>query len=929
MSPATTRVPLIDLSADKQQTRGLGILEVKTSGKNSPLPLAGVDIKARVADRVASVTITQTFKNTHSEHLEAVYIFPLSGGCVVSDFEMRVGTRVVKGVVQERAEARRQYQQAIDDGKRAALLEQERDDVFTVQVGNLPPGEEVTVVMTYSERLPFFENGKTELRLPLVVGQRYIPGGDLTRPAVGLGTAYDTDQVPDASRITPPMLAPGFDPQVGLAISVEIASTDESGASGVSELGCSQHATSVSLDADTVRIELAKENERLNRDFVLQWRLAAAAVRSSMLVYKDGKGEMYGMLSITPPKRDGYVGAPRDVVFVLDRSGSMGGIKMTSAARSCALLLRTMGPNDRFAILAFDNVCEWLTLPVVQGRAAHWISADEEGLEKGEKFLRSIEARGGTEMDMAINEAFQTVAARPNAVGRVPVVVILTDGEVGNESAILRRVQQQLGESRLFAIGIDTAVNSGLLKRLANLGGGTSTFVSPGASLENALRGVGREIGAPMITDLQILGNGGTAAVESGSLAPSTIPDLFDGRAVTAFVKLSGKGNLEIAGHWSDGKRYSEKVKMRHVKVPAIAQLWAKSAIADLEDQYRMSPGPATKQKIIELAVAHSLLTKFTAFVAVDEAEIVNKDGSLKTVVQAVEAPAEWDMFGQQPAAGLFSLGAPPLPAQAAPGSSGYGSAPRPKLKKGANERIDRCREFEDALFVEADEVDTGNWQAFSLEAQAAPSSAPESQSIQLSQQSGAAAQNLPARDASSLMGQLTRQRQSSAPTPPPAQQPTSPGTGGGGGWFGQLKNLFGGDGRDASDQLSKREMHSDLRAIKPKLVEFAEALRKAFDEIKAGTVPDCTALENARQSLLESLAKSLFGTEVPALQKFLRSAAVELVQSTKQPNITAAGLQSLWERHMPAFQEAESEATTQLTTTGSSSDERFWEASV
>lgn len=682
MSTATKRLPLIDLPIS--QKRHLGCLTVEHQGTKQELPLGSVDINAKVADRVASVTVKQTFRNTFSEHLEAVYIFPLAGGCVVSDFEMRVADRIVKGEVKERGQARADYVAAVQEGKRAALLEQERDDVFTMQVGNIPPNETITVVLTYSERLPFFESGKTELRLPLVVAPRYIPGTPTQSNTVGLGTEIDTDLVPDASRITPPRLVPGMDPNVALNVQVELATTDSSGTNGICDLVCSQHATQVRNAADAVTIQLAREDERLNRDFVLQWRLAADDVRSSLLVYRD-VAESYGMISITPPKRDDYVAAPRDVVFVLDRSGSMGGQKMISAARACALLLSTLGPNDRFAIQAFDTVVEWLALPgtnnVWQSR---WVDADEAGLERGVKFLRSIEARGGTEMYMALNEAFSALNQRRNDTGRIPILVVLTDGEVGNESQIFQIVQNQIAEARLFVVGIDTAVNSGLLRRLANLGGGTSAFVSPGAHLEQALQSIGREIGTPVVTDLQIVAENG--ATVTGTQTPERIPDLFEGRAVTAYIKLTGKGSVRVKGKWADGKTFEQKVKQTNVAVPAISQLWAKSVITDMEDSFRLNPAPQARQQMIALACKHSILTKLTAFVSVDHAEITNQTGDLRQVVQPVEMPAGWVAEG-----GV---------AGGAAGSAGWGSPlARVRSKLLGKGRSDAPQQDMDAVF--------------------------------------------------------------------------------------------------------------------------------------------------------------------------------------------------------------------------------------
>ncbi|HEY4770375.1 MAG TPA: VIT domain-containing protein, partial [Myxococcales bacterium] len=229
----TVAIPMVDIPSGA--TRILGSLKAK----EQPLPLEGVQLRARVVDRVAEVTIEQKFGNPFSETIEAVYVFPLAGGSAVSRFEIQIGKRVVRGRMEERAEARRQYADALQAGKRAALLEQERDDVFTVQVGNVTPGDAITARLTYSERLPFFEDGRTELRLPLVVAPRYVSGQDLQREAAGHGVVPDTTNVPDASRITPPRLAPGFDPRVSLGIEVELFG-------GFSELACSQHAVSTS-----------------------------------------------------------------------------------------------------------------------------------------------------------------------------------------------------------------------------------------------------------------------------------------------------------------------------------------------------------------------------------------------------------------------------------------------------------------------------------------------------------------------------------------------------------------------------------------------------------------------------------------------------------------------------------------------------------
>jgi Ca-activated chloride channel family protein len=606
---------MVDIPSGPSRTLG------SLKAKEHPLPLQGVQVRARVVDRVAEVTVEQAFGNPFTEAIEAVYIFPLAGGSAVSRFEMQIGKRIVRGRIEERGEARKQYAEALDQGKRAALLEQERDDVFTVQVGNVLPGEAVTVRLTYTERLPFFEDGRTEIRLPLVVAPRYVGGEELPRDPVGHGVLQDSTTVPDASRITPPRLAPGFDPKVSLGIEVELFG-------GVPDLACSQHAVSTSSGPESLRVALSREHEPLDRDFVLRWRISSEQVKSQLLVHGG-----FAVLSVLPPARGGFLGAPRDVVFVLDRSGSMQGPKMASAARACALLLRTLGPRDRFLVQAFDDVIE--SMP------GGFQPADEAGIEHGEKWLRSVFARGGTELDGAVREALQMIRSRGESAGRAAVVVLLTDGQVGDESSVLKRLQAELGDARVFTVGIDTAVNDGFLRRLSALGGGTSTFVEPGALLEEALQAVGREIGTPLVTGLRVEG-------EATDLAPSRMPDLFTGRASTVFFRFGGR-RAKVTGQLADGGRFEQEVEAREAPLAAIEHLWARARITDLEDELRGSHSEAAKKEIVALSLRHGVLTRFTAFVVADD-EVVNQGGTRRTVVQPVAMPADWEM-GALPAA--------------------------------------------------------------------------------------------------------------------------------------------------------------------------------------------------------------------------------------------------------------------------------------
>jgi Ca-activated chloride channel family protein len=860
-----TQLPLLDTTDTVK--RVLGCLEVSSGTSKMKLPLKGVSVEGRVADRLAHATVTETFINPHKEHLEAVYIFPLSGGCAVSSFEMRVGDRVVKGKVEERAQARQQYTQAIAEGKRAALLEQERDDVFTVQVGNLPPGEEVTVTITYSEKLPYFADGSTELRLPLVVAPRYIPGAELPRESVGDGVEIDTDRVPDASRISPPRFAEGVDPKIALNLKVVI-----DGNQTIEDLSCSQHATKMGSSKDGVTVSLAREDELLNRDFVLRWRLATESIQSKFLLYKKPKSkDCFGMLSLVPPKCTDIALTPRDVIFVVDRSGSMMGVKMVSAARACSYLLATLSPTDRFAIESFDNLTEWMPATT----SDKFIDADEEGIERGMKFLRTITARGGTELDRAMLDAIDVMNARIARNGRQPVIVVLTDGEVGNETAIVAGLQKKLGDLRVFTVGIDTAVNDGFLRKLAAIGGGTSSFVQPGAQLEDALTQVSREIGVPLIQDLSILDI--NTGLQIDSMAPERIPDLFEGRASAVFFEMSGaklkqlnEAKIRVTGKFANGSSFDTEVEAQVVELPALAQLWAKSKIMDLEDRFRIEEQPTVKddwrKQIVAISIEHSLLTKFTAFVIVDEKEIVNETGEVRKVVQPVMNPAGWEMETgtNNTLASMVRARVMAAPAQACASlfqdvaDAGYGAAPAGWGAPGAL-----------------------GW--------------------------GGPPQSPPA-------PQSQRQAPQSAPPPPPGGSGAKP------------TDLFETGTRRPFAPAPKAQPSAklDINKLQEIYKRFAELLSQCLKEIAGGTVPNTGMLEAARIDLINAIALSTIAGSIPEFQKFLRSDLVKLITAVALGQTVTPKLQELSAATEKLFDAHKSSFTKQM---GAAGD--FWVDSV
>jgi Ca-activated chloride channel family protein len=604
------------------------------------LPLQAIDVDVTLTGLVARAVLTQSFGNRFDEPLEASYIFPLPDRAAVTEFRMEVGERVVEGVLKERGQARADYDTAVKEGRRASIAEEERPGVFTMRVGNLLPGERVTVRLVMTGPLPW-EEGEATFRFPLVVAPRYIPGAPLEGEPVGLGAEPDTDAVPDASRITPPVLLPGFPNPVDLSIRVRI---DPAGL----ELGAVRSSlhTVVEEERDGMRTVRAEPRERANRDFVLRLQTGSAAVTTAVTAVEDAEGGRGTFtLTLLPPVGADAV-TPRDLVFVLDRSGSMGGWKMVAARRAVARMVDALTERDRFALLAFDNLIEG---PPELGNGLQ-VATDHARFQAVE-FLSRLGARGGTEMATPLTRALELLS-RPlggkaeGAAGRDLALVLVTDGQVGNEDQILRLLAPRLGGVRVYTVGVDTAVNEGFLKRLAGLGGGACELVESEDRLDAVMDRVHRRIGAPVLTDLELEPAG--LDVDRGSLAPRRLPDLFAGSPLVVSGRFEGDaaGSVVVRGRDAAGQPWSATVPAARGESPALTATWARAHLRDLEDRYATDPTPdrELERHIVETSLRFGVLCRFTAFVAAD-VQVVNEGGVVHRVLQPVEAPAGWTMF--------------------------------------------------------------------------------------------------------------------------------------------------------------------------------------------------------------------------------------------------------------------------------------------
>ncbi len=615
------------------------------------LPLRDMDIQVKLEGLLGQVELCQTFVNSFDEPLEATYIFPLPDRAAVYRFRMEVAGRVVEGELQERGAARRTYEQALRDGHRAALAEEDRPNVFTLRVGNILPGEHARVRLSLSLPLPY-DAGEVTFRFPLVVAPRYIPGRPLDGRAVGDGVSPDTDAVPDASRITPPVLLPGYPNPVRLGLSVDLVA----GHFRPRNFRSSLHSVMIERDGEGTMHLALQPGERLNRDFVLRYDLGANAVQTGLSLVPDGDGAPEGtfVLTLLPPAPAATAARPRDVIFVLDRSGSMAGWKLVAARRALASMLDTLTEADRFTVFAFDDRVE--TPPHV-GRGL--MPATPRNRFRAVQFLQGIESRGGTEMAEPLDRAVNALTGT-----RDRVLVLLTDGQVGNEDQILHLLAHRLNGIRIFTLGIDQAVNEGFLRRLAALGGGSCDVVESEARLNEVMYKVHRRIGAPLLTDVRIDFAG--VEVNASALVPREKADLFAGVPLTISGRYHNtsptreRGTVEIRATDDAGRPWSQRVTGQASCHPAAAVLWARSRVRDLEDQYVTGSGnpAALEKKIIDTSLRFGVLCRFTAYVAVDRSEAVNPGGQQHQIVQPVESPAGWDMMEREEL-GVRCLSAP------------------------------------------------------------------------------------------------------------------------------------------------------------------------------------------------------------------------------------------------------------------------------
>jgi Ca-activated chloride channel family protein len=594
-----------------------------------PCPLKHTDVKADISGFISRVTVTQEFENPYPQKIEAVYTFPLPANSAVDAMTITIGDRVISGKIKRKDEARAIYNAARNAGYSAALLDQERPNIFTQSIANIRPGDKVKVQIQYVETLKY-EDGGFELNFPMVVGPRYIPTGT------------------NGSRITPPITPRGTRAGHDISLSVNL----DAGLP-VYSVRSSSHDIDSQRQADSrYAIKLRNENEIPNKDFLLKYNVAGKGIGDTVMTHHDSRGGFFTLI-LQPPQRVAVEDiVPRELVFVLDTSGSMSGFPIEKAKETMRLALADLNPRDTFNLITFSGETRILFPKPVP--------ATPDNLHLAQSVLDGSYGNGGTEMMKAIKAALDPSDSQDH----IRVVCFMTDGYVGDDLNIVAEVKRH-PNARVFAFGIGSSVNHFLLDKIAEEGRGEVDYVGLQDDGSAAARRFYNRVRNPLLTDVSIDWGG----LPVSEVYPRHIPDLFSATPVILSGRFNGSGHgmIRMKGNMA-GKTFNREIPVsfsgNETGHDVLASLWARHKIDDLMSmdwanaQSGRNHATESKEPITQLGLDYHLMTQFTSFVAVED-RVVTEGGRLRRIEVPVEMPAGVSYDGVFGGASTESYAAP------------------------------------------------------------------------------------------------------------------------------------------------------------------------------------------------------------------------------------------------------------------------------
>lgn len=574
-------------------------------------------VEATISGMFAKVEVAQDFKNNSSEWKEGIYTFPLPENSAIIHMEMQIGETRITGEIKEKKLAEKIYLQAKSEGKKSALTEQQRPNLFTQKVANIPPGEIVKITLSFLQPIEF-DMGKFSWRFPMTLTPRYIPGevildtpiageAQLARPIENenisiissFGWAAPTFQVPDAHKISPPMKSNSHETlQNPISFKIHLNSGLEN-----LDIHSDYHDITVSDKEGKQAIQLAESKTEMDRDFELNWttnnELPEAAIFSE--TFED---EHFAMIMLVPPHiRSNGSEIDRDIVFIIDTSGSMQGGSIVQAKQSLLYALDQLSPGDKFNIIEFNSTFSPLYYELKY--------ADSKAISEAKTWVGSLNANGGTEMLPALNYALDQFSQGD----RLQQAVFITDGSVGNETALFSTIHSNLQKTRLFTVGIGSAPNSFFMRKASEFGRGTFTYIRTTSEVESRMRDLFLKLDSAAVHNIQIDLDG------NGEYYPSSIPDIYFGDPLLITIRLADLDrNLSINGS-TGNYDWSKNFKLnRLVNTEGIGNLWARSKVDFLEDKKTMGEDPVLiREEVLGLALKHQLVTAYSSFVAVEQ----------------------------------------------------------------------------------------------------------------------------------------------------------------------------------------------------------------------------------------------------------------------------------------------------------------------
>lgn len=593
-------------------------------GQFHAAPLLHTDVEMRVTGYINRAHLTQTFSNNSDEWVEGKYVFPLPENAAVDHMRIRVGKRVIEGQIKEKSAARRQYQQARRAGQHASLLEQERPNMFTTSVANIAPHEHIEVEIEYQQTLRY-DQGHFSLRFPLAITPRYIPG-----PGTELASGNDRQNdgassisqtvVQDASRITPPVALDQKINPVSLHIELDAGFPVESISSPYFPINYTSHGQG------RFTINLTDGQVPSDHDFELRWTpVSDRAPRAALFRERVGQ-DMYYLGMILPPAETPRTEQtlPREVIYVIDTSGSMGGVSIRQARQALMMAIKHLRGSDTFNVIQFNSVTDQLF--------AQPVTANLENKTQALNYVAGLQAGGGTEMLPAMRAAL----AGSDDTSHLRQVIFLTDGAVGNEDQLFDFIQHHLGNSRLFTLGIGSAPNSHFMRRAAKFGRGTYTYIGRIDEIADRMKALFAKLDSPVMRDLVLKHNFGTFDV-----SPKNLPDLYIGEPLMFTARTrSEQGKLVLSGRRRHQAWQTSLYLQTARPGKGLGKLWARQRIASLIDSVHNGADPAgVRKRVITLALEHHLVSKYTSLVAVDVTPARPRNAALHSMKMPVNLP--------------------------------------------------------------------------------------------------------------------------------------------------------------------------------------------------------------------------------------------------------------------------------------------------